>query len=204
MAWAGDAFLCDSDRRPWGRGSNPIITAFGFDPRPGISLPSHMAGRSPIMTTRKRREKLDLGSSKLDQIFRTARRIYQSPVSPCTNQMRHATKCLVCRVTGHESDNLVNQEFGHNYRTADNSFPTLGFKFFSVLCYVCQTAGGCEKLWLFHRDRRYFNTRVGNEPGHLHRRSSGFGFRHEFAVHLVHRLKLPDVGKIDRHRNHVL
>ena len=78
-----------------GRGSNPIITAFGFDPRPGISLPSHMAGRSPIMTTRKRREKLDLGSSKLDQSSSTARRIYQLPVSPCTNQMRHATKCLV-------------------------------------------------------------------------------------------------------------
>src|SRR4029077_7147988 len=68
--------------------------------RLGISLRSHIAGRLPIMTTRKRREKLELGSSKLDQIFRTARRIYQLPVSPCANQMKHPTKCLVRRITG--------------------------------------------------------------------------------------------------------
>jgi len=100
MAWAGDAFLCDSDRRSWGTWIESYHNRIRIRHRPGISLPSHMAGRSPIMTTRKRREKLDLGSSKLDQSSSTARRIYQSPVSPCTNPMRHATKCLVCRLTG--------------------------------------------------------------------------------------------------------
>jgi hypothetical protein len=100
--------IATEDRR--GRGANPIMPAnrssrelgdcrFGLRHRPGIGLSNHVQVVCQLRPPKPSWKKLDLVRRKLERAFSTARRIYQLPVSPCVNQPRHPSKCLVYRVS---------------------------------------------------------------------------------------------------------
>src|SRR4029077_6570135 len=79
---------------------------------PGISLSNRVASHFPITTTRNPREKLDLGSRKLNQAFSTARRIYQLSISPCTQPDKTPDQLLICRHLEIATRLYISEKFG--------------------------------------------------------------------------------------------